>query len=73
MPEDRRNEDKEGRLNEDLSPITLTFHPLTHSSNSHLDICAWMVYITTNMTHQPAYTVYFYFYGKPDPAAVGGA
>jgi hypothetical protein len=32
-----------------------------------------MVYITTNMTHQPAYTVYFYFYGKPDPAAVGGA
>jgi hypothetical protein len=42
-------------------------------SNSYLDICAWMVYITTNMTHQPAYTVYFYFYGKPDPAAVGGA
>jgi hypothetical protein len=43
---------------------------------SYLDISLRIVYITTNMNKQDlmlAYFTYFYFYGKPDPAAVGGA
>jgi len=47
----------------------------SRAQKSHLDSSPQIVYSNANMKPHllTAYTVYYYFYGTPEPAAGGGA